>query len=550
MIRPALLRLAASLAALLASTAHADTLIDNVDGFTLDRAGKVERLSGLVIGADGRVAQVLHRGDKRPARVDYLLDGQGRVLMPGLVDGHAHVMKIGFAALTLDLSTATSLGDMQARVTAYAAAHPDRPWILGRGWNPAAVGTTNAAGIDAAVGDRPVWLESADGHQGWANTAALTAAGVTAATRDVPGGRIERVAGKPTGLLSEAAMDLVTRVVPPPRPEDRDTALAEAQEALLRRGVTAVTDMGTTIEDWQAYRRAGDAGTLRVRIMAYAADTDAMSLIAGPGPSPWLYDDRLRLGGVALRADGALATRGALLKAPYAEAPTAGGLAQLGETQLRNLMSRAGIDRFQVALEAHGDRAVAQGIAAFAELGQTYTGDRRWRIDAAQVVDPADIPALKTGGLIMVMTPATLAPAIAEQRLGVDRAARVQPWASLVRAGVPLAFGSGATGAEQLGPWASLAVASTRQDAAGQPYGGWQAQERIDLAAALAAWTTGAAQAAFADGHFGRLEVGQRADFLLVDRDPLLASPSELRETRVLETWVGGRKVWAAEGGQ
>ncbi|MFC3173309.1 amidohydrolase [Novosphingobium bradum] len=544
-------------AALLATTARADTLVDHVDGFTLDSAGRVERLTGLLIGNDGRIAQVLRQGDKRPARVDYLLDGQGRVLMPGLVDAHAHVMRIGFAALTLDLSPARTLAEAQGRIAVYAAAHPDRAWVLGRGWDPAVLGQPTAAALDQVVKDRPVWLESADAHQGWANSAALAAAGITATTKDPAGGRILRAPGpgkappRPTGLLIEAAMDMVARAAPAPRPEDRDLALAAAQDALLAQGITAVTDMGTGIEDWQAYRRAGDLGALRVRVLAYAAGTDAMSLIAGPGPTPWLYDDRLRLGGVALVADGALATRGAWLKAPYADAPTPTGATQVGlprssETQLRNLMSRAGIDRFQVALEAHGAQAVAAGITAFAELAQTYKGDRRWRIDGAEVVDPADLAKLGSSGIVVAVQPGALAPALAAARLGEARLASVQPWASLARAGVPLAFGSGASGADRLAPWANLAIATTRQDAAGQPFGGWQPQERLTREAALAAATAGAAWAAFAEGRFGRLEVGQRADFLLLDRDPLLASPGELRETKVLETWVGGRKAWAA----
>lgn len=547
-IAPALLPLAAALLGAATVPARADTLIDNVEGLTLDRSGAVRRFSGLLVGNDGRVAQVLQPGDKRPARVDYLLDGKGRVLMPGFVDGHAHVMRIGFAGLTLDLTPAKTVAEVQARVAAYAAAHPDRAWIVGSGWDRAAMAGASAALLDAAVKGRPVWLESADGHSGWANNAALAAAGITPTTKDPAGGHIERLAGKPTGLLSESAMALIARAVPPPRPEDRDLALAEAQEALLRHGITSVTDMGTTIEDWQAYRRAGDAGRLRLRVLAYAAGTEAMSLIAGPGPSPWLYDDRLRLGGVTLVADGALATRGALLGAPYADSPTATGLARLNETQLRNLMSRAAIDRFQVAVEAHGDKAVSQAVAAFAELAQTYKGDRRWRIDGAEVVAPADVARLAAGGITVVVQPMALAPALAETRIGATRLGAVQAWASLTRAGVPLAFGSGANGPAQLSPWAGLAVAITRQDAAGQPYGGWQPQERLTREAALAAYTGGAAAAGGADGLIGRLDVGQRADFVLVDRDPLLTSVSELRAMKVLETWVGGRKVWAAAG--
>ncbi|MDE2618571.1 MAG: amidohydrolase [Sphingomonadales bacterium] len=552
-------RLALALSALtLGSTAFAaplaaDTLIDNVDGFTLDEAGRIERLDGLLIGADGRILRVLHRGEKRPARVDYLLDGKGRVLMPGLIDSHVHVMEVGLAALTLDLSSTTSLAEAQARIAAYAAAHPDHPWIIGRGWNQEIWGLgrfPTAAELDAVVKDRPVWLARADGHAGWANSAALAAAGVTATSKAPAGGRIERLPGgsQPAGVLVDAAQELVARVVPQPRPEDRDLALATAQDLFLRRGLTAVADMGTSLEDWQAFRRAGDLGTLRLRIMAYAAGTEAMTLIAGPRPTPWLYDDRLRLGGVKLYLDGALGSRGALLKAPYADAPGQSGLALLGATQLRNLMSRAAMDHFQIAVHAIGDKANAEVLDAIAELAETYQGDRRWRIEHAQVIDPADLPRFGRFGTIASMQPVhqTSDRLMAEARLGPARLAGAYAWAGVSKAGGRLAFGSDAP-VELPDPWAGLAAAITRQDAAGQPFGGWHPQERVTREAALAAYTTGGAWAGFAETRFGRLAPGLRADFILVDRDPLLATPGELRTMKVLETWVGGQKAWAAE---
>ena len=274
----------------LPAPALADTLVDNVDGVTLDATGGVDHFTGLLVGDDGRIVQVLHRGDKRPGKVDYLVDGQGRFLMPGLIDSHAHVMSIGFAALTLDLSDTKSLAEAQARIAAYAREHPDRPWILGRGWNQEAwqLGRfPTAAELDAVVADRPVWLERVDGHAGWANSRALAAAGVTALTRDPPGGKIDRIlpGGKPAGVLVDAAKALVAGKVPAPRPEDRDLALAKAQDLLLARGVTAVADMGTSIEEWQSYRRAGDSGALRIRIMAYAGGTEAMTLSQNPDAS-------------------------------------------------------------------------------------------------------------------------------------------------------------------------------------------------------------------------------------------------------------------------
>lgn len=569
------LTIAAPLALAFSAPVLADTLIENVDGVTLDASNGIEHFNGLIIGSDGRIVQVLHRGDKRPAKVDYMVDGKGQVLMPGLIDSHTHVMSIGFAALTLDLSETTSLADALARIAAYAKAHPDRPWILGGGWNQELwkLGRfPTAEELDTAVPDRPVWLARVDGHAGWANTRAMAAAGVTAATKDPAGGQIVRIAspapapaakrpvtkgrpapvslsgaGRPSGIFVDNAQALIQRAVPAPRAEDRDLALQTAQQLLLKRGITATADMGTTIENWQAFRRAGDNGTLRIRIMSYAAGTDNMALIAGAGPSPWLYDDKLRLEGVKLYADGALGSRGASLKAPYSDSPAARGLRITSDTALKNMMSRAAIDHFQIAVHAIGDEANAATLSAYEELALTYKGDRRWRIEHAQIVDPADIPRFGKNAIIASMQPVhqTSDRLMAEARLGPNRLAGAYAWNSILKSGSKLVFGSDAP-VELPDPWAGLAAAISRQGPDGQPAGGWQPQERISREQALAAYTVNGAFAGFAEGRFGRLVRGEWADFLLVDRDPLLAAPADLAKTRVLQTWVGGRLMWEA----
>jgi len=541
---------AAAFALGIAGPASADTLVDNVQGMTIGEDGRVDRFTGLWIDDDGRIKLVLKRGDQRPTGVDFLLDGKGQFVIPGMIDAHAHVMGIGFAALTLDLSETTSLADAQAKITAYAAQNPGNKWIIGGGWNQEKWGLgrfPTAAELDAVVPDRPVWLGRVDGHAGWANTAAMKLAGITAASTNPTGGRIERIAGskQPSGIFVDAAMDLVWKQLPKPRPEDRDLALQEAQAILLRNGVTSVADMGTTIEDWQSFRRAGDGGWLNVRIMSYAAGVEAMELIGGPGPSPWLYDDRLRLNGVKLYLDGALGSRGAWLKRPYADDAGNVGLPFMTSSQLRNLMSRAALDKFQLAIHAIGDAANSEVLAAIEDMSGTYKGDRRWRIEHAQIVDPAELALFGKHGIIASMQPVhqTSDRTMAEARLGMDRLSGAYAWNSIAAAGSSLAFGSDAP-VESVDPFAGLAAAFTRMDAAGQPFGGWQPQEKINREQALTAFTYGGAYAGFAEGRFGRLVAGERADFLLVDRDPLMASPDEIRDTIVLQTWVGGNRVF------
>ncbi len=540
---------ASALALLLSGPVLSDTLVDNINGISVDREGDVTRFTGMVIDDDGRIARLLSRRDRRPENIDFREDGRGRTVIPGMIDAHLHVMGLGLAQLTLDLSGTNSLAEAQTQIAAYAAANPDRPWIIGRGWNQERWGLgrfPTAAELDAAHADRPIWLMRADGHAGWANSIALATANVTAASTDPSGGRIERLAGslEPSGVLVDAAMALVEAQVPPPRAADRDLALHEAQELLIRQGVTAVADMGTTIENWMTYRRAGDAGTLRIRIMSYADSVPVMLLIGGTGPTPWLYDDRLRLNGIKLYLDGALGSRGALLKAPYADEPGNQGLALLDGTQLRNLMSRAAMNGFQPAVHAIGDAANAEALAAIEELSEDFTGDRRWRIEHAQVVDPADLARFGRHGIIASMQPLHQSSdrLMAEARLEPARLEGAYAWKAMLEAGATLAFGSDAP-VEPADPFAGMAVAISRTDADGQPFGGWIPQQRVTREQALAAYTAGAAFAGFAEGRFGQLAEGQRADFLVLDRDPLMANHEQLRATRVLQTWIGGRKV-------
>ncbi|MXO76055.1 amidohydrolase family protein [Altererythrobacter aerius] len=538
-------------ASLVAAPAAADTLVDNVQGMSIDRDGRITRFTGIWIDDDGRVKQLLQRKDKKP-RTDFGVDGKGAVVIPGLIDSHLHVMGIGFAALTLDLSDTTSLAEAQAKIRAYAAQYPDRKWIVGRGWNQETWNLgrfPTAAELDAAESGRPVLLTRVDGHAVWANGAALRAAGVTAQTADPAGGRIERLAGSraPAGVLVDNAAELVQRAVPAPRPDDYDLALAKAQEMLLARGITAAADMGTSIQDWQSFRRAGDGKWLRMRIMSYAGGVEAMELIAGPGPTPWLYDDKLAMVGVKLFLDGALGSRGAWLKAPYADDPRNTGLPLTTTTQLRNLMSRAALDKFQVAIHAIGDAANADALFAIEELAATYKGDRRWRIEHAQIVAPGDIPRFGANGVIASMQPVHQISdrVMAEARLGPGRLTGAYAWRSLSAAGAPLAFGSDAP-VEAPDPFAGLAAAISRTGPDGQPFGGWMPGEIVPRETALAAYTAGGAYASFGETRFGQLKPGLRADFVMVDRDPMLATPADLRQTRVLQTWVGGERVFNA----
>lgn len=568
------MRIAIPAAALIAATlplpAFAQGLITNVNGMTMDERGQIQRFAAILIGEDGKVRELYQAGAQLPGSapqsrrkrdrnaappmaVKWRYDGKGRTLMPGLIDAHGHVMGLGFQAMTVDLSDTRSLAEAQAKIRAYAATLEGRGWVIGRGWNQEQWGLgrfPTADELDAAVSDRPVWMERVDGHAGWANSAAIKAAGVTAATKAPAGGAIERLPnGQPAGVFVDAASQLIQRVVPDPLPRERDAALVKAQEILLGYGITATTDMGTSIADWETYRRLGDAGGLRVRIFSYAGGLEPLNLIAGNGPTRWLYDDKLRMGGVKLYADGALGSRGAWLKAPYADAPGNSGLGFLTDDQLQNQMSRAAMDKFQIAVHAIGDRANRQVLDAIDELSQTYKGDLRWRVEHAQIVDPADLPRLARSGVIASMQPVHESSdwRMAEARLGQQRLGGAYAWNSVLSGGGRLAFGSDYP-VENPNPFVGWAVAITREDAAGQPPGGWHPEQRVTREQAMKAFTTDAAYASFAEAKTGRLAPGMRADFILLPADPLLATPAQLRAMLPDETWVGGERVFVRGG--
>lgn len=540
------LLLAAAAAALLsAAPARADTLVTNVQGVRATPDRKVERFTGVLIGDDGKVKRLL-RGEtlKLPAGTK-VVDGAGRTLLPGLIDAHGHVMGLGLALGQLDLTGTRSLAEFQGRIRDYAAANPDLPWITGRGWNQelwADKRFPTSADIDAVVKDRPVWLERVDGHASVANSAAMRAAGLTGPFAVPRGGEVR------DGLFVDAATALIDRAVPAPTAAMREAALDRAQQALLSRGLTAVADMGTSAADWQAMNQAYLSGRLKIRIFSYAGGSDALKAIEADRTPGWRWEDRLRLTGVKLYADGALGSRGAWLKAPYSDAPHTRGLPLLTPAELERQGREASSRGHQLAVHAIGDAANDMVLSAYEALGSSK-GDRRWRVEHAQILDVKDLARFARGKVVASMQPVhqTSDRLMAEARLGQQRLGGAYAWQTLDKSGARLALGSDFP-VEDANPFHGLAAAVSRQGLDDQPPGGWRPWEKLSFGQALAGFTQDAAWASFAEKKFGRLEPGHYADFILVDRAVVDVAPRDLARTRVLETWIAGKKVWSAAG--
>jgi predicted amidohydrolase YtcJ len=532
------------IASLLSTPALADTAYTNANGYTIGATGGIERFATLVVDDRGRVKAALAAG--APVPRGKRVDVGGRTLLPGLIDAHGHVMGLGAQALAVDLNGTMSLGEAQARISANAG---KGAWIKGGGWNQERwkLGRfPTAAELDAATGDRPAFLERVDGHAGWANTRALRLAGITAATPDPEGGRIERDgAGNPTGVLVDAAMKLVEAKIPPPTQREADAALAKALAIMASVGLTSVGDAGMDRPTWDRYKRFARSGKLTTRIYAMAYGPDNRIAIAPAGPIGWSDNDRLAMMAMKLQADGALGSRGAWMMADYSDAKGQRGLPFHEEGKLRRMVFEASAQGFQVNVHAIGDAANGAALGAFAAVPEAQRQTLRHRNEHAQIVAPSDLPRFARLGIIASIQPthATSDKGMAEARVGEKRLAGGYAWQTLVKSGARIAGGSDFP-VEPASPFYGLHAAVTRQSRDGLPPGGWRVAEALTLPQAFAAFTTDAAFANHAEDKVGSLTPGKWADFILVDRDPFAIAPGDLWRTEVDETFVAGKRVF------
>jgi predicted amidohydrolase YtcJ len=542
-----------SVAALLSlPAAAAELFVDHVNGYTLDGAGKLRRFEAMLVDQGRVVATGTHADLAKRAGSAQVLDGKGRTLMPGLIDAHGHVMGLGVALRQADLTQTKSLAEALANIKAYAGAHADMAWVQGRGWNQAIwqLGRfPTVHELDTAVAERPVWLERVDGHAGWANSAAIKLAGIDANTKDPAGGRIERDAdGKPSGVFVDAAMELITAKIPPLTMAEAEKALDAALAEMAKNGLTGVHDAGVDADVVALYKRYADAHKLSARIYAMIGGTGKdFDQVSAAGPLSGYGGGFLDVRSVKLYADGALGSRGAALLAPYSDDASNKGLLFNKPDALTAMIAKAIGKGYQVGVHAIGDAANREVLDSFAAACKAQDcRELRNRVEHAQIVAPEDIPRFRELNLIASMQPthATSDMNMAEDRLGKQRMQGAYAWRTLLRQGTVIAGGSDFP-VEPPNPFFGLYSAVTRQDHAGRPPGGWYAQQDMTLVEALRAFTLDAAYAGHAEKTLGTLEPGKWADFLLIDRDIFAGKPAQIWSTEVLQTWVGGRRVYA-----
>ena len=545
--------LAAALCA--APAAAADLFVDHVNGYTLDSAGKLKHFEAMLVDGGKVVATGTHADLAKRAGNAQVVDGKGRTLMPGLIDAHAHVMGLGIALRQADLMPTKSLDEALAVVKRHADAHPDSAWVEGRGWNQVNWNIDRfptARELDSVVADRPAWLVRVDGHAGWANHAAMKLVGITKDTKDPPGGRIERDAdGNPTGAFVDHAMALVADKIPPMDAAEAQKSLDAALAEMARVGLTGAHDAGVDADTVALFKRYADAHKLTARIYAMIGRTEAdFDRLAVDGPLSGYGGGFLDVRAVKLYADGALGSRGAALLAPYSDDPHNKGILFHTPEEMTAMIAKATGKGYQVGVHAIGDAANREVLDAFAKVYAAQGGKQlRNRIEHAQIVDPKDIPRFRTLGLIASMQPthATSDMNMAEDRLGKARMKGAYAWRTFLKQGTIVAAGSDFP-VESPNPFYGLYSAVTRQDHDGKPPGGWYPQQDMTLTQALRAFTLDAAYAGHSEKTLGTLEPGKFADFILIDRDIFKDKPARIWSTVVLETWVGGKRVFERAG--
>jgi len=532
------------------TAAPADLVITNAHIHTADDTRP--RAEAMAV-RDGRVAFV---GSARGALAlrgpqTRVLDLGGATVIPGLADAHVHLLGLGMALRTVDLTGTRSLDEVVARIAARARELPAGTWITGRGWDQNDWPDTRLpvhTALTRAVPDHPVFVVRVDGHAAYTNAAALRLADVTASTRDPEGGRIERMTdGAPTGVLVDRAMDLVSSKIPAAtRDQVRDATLAAIRE-VNRLGLTSVHDAGVAAAVVDVYEELARRGQYALRnYVMIRSDDSTLARYFRRGPQSGLYDGRLWIRAIKISADGALGSRGAALLDPYSDEPGHSGLILTPESRIRDVGVRALRAGFQLNVHAIGDRGNRVVLDAFeAALREVPTADHRFRVEHAQILHQDDIPRFAQLDVIpsMQTTHQTSDMYWVPNRVGYSRSMGAYAWRSLLNTGVVIANGTDFP-VEPVNPMFTFHSAITRQDANGWPTGGWFPDQRMTRDEALKSMTLWPAYAAFQERDLGSLSPGKYADFVVLDRDIMGVAAEQIRGTQVLATYIGGRAVF------
>ncbi|MBX3581182.1 MAG: amidohydrolase [Rhizobiaceae bacterium] len=506
---------------------------------------------------DGKIAAVGSAADMEPyleGATVYDLPPE-MLVMPAFQDSHNHLIWSAAQAEDISLSEVSDEAGLRAAIEPVMGTLPDGAWLRGGGWSVAVYKEPSAAALDKITGDRPAYFEDVDGHSGWANSAALKAAGIDSSTKDPEGGRIERDSqGNPTGLLRENAMALVADLLPDYPDSQVDTGFDKAQAEAISYGVAAMID--PSAKDWmlKGYQRADGEGRMKLRVKA-AVQVDAAEGVAGVQRTLDLQkryaSPHLQINSVKLFVDGVIETGTAALLAAYVGSNSSGDL--LFTPEQINEIAVAG-DKAGLQLHAHaiGDRAVRVALDVY-EAAQKVNGkrDSRHQITHLELIDPADIARFGQLGVIANIQalwayPETYIEDLTEPVIGPERSEWLYPFGALNEAGATIA-GASDWSVSSMNPLEAIQIGVTRQDPATPEGRVLTPQHRLGVMDMLEAYTVNGAYAAFDEANSGTLTVGKRADVIVLDKDLTRIAPTEISSSKVLLTLIDGELAYKAD---
>ncbi len=523
------------------SKPHADLLLMNGKVYTVDSTFSTAEAFAV---KNGKIIAVGTNDDiKSQFTADSIVDAQGRAVYPGFIDAHAHFVGYGRGLYEVNLYDCKDWKEAVNKVRIFAVLHPDEPWIRGRGWDqnlwPDKAFPDNAL-LNELFPDRPVLLQRIDGHAGIANAKALQMASVMPALQ-VPGGQIEVKNGKLTGVLIDNAVDLVTKIIPQPSKSDYEKWLTAAQKNCFAQGLTTITDCGLMHYEIAAIDELQKEGKLLMRLYVMLSDDTAnFSRYLAKGP---YRTDRLFVKGVKAYADGALGSRGACLLHAYNDQPNWNGFMLSPAAHFDSLAQKLINTEFQLCTHAIGD----SGNRVVLNIYNKYLkgkNDKRWRIEHAQVVNQSDFDLFGRTSVIPSVQPthATSDMYWASDRIGAERLKGGYAYKELLEQNGWLPLGTDFP-VEDISPIKTFFAAVVRKDAKNFPADGFQKENALTREQAIKGMTIWAAKAGFMEHETGSIEPGKKADFVILDTDLMQADEKDILKTKVMETYVGGKKV-------
>jgi len=494
---------------------------------------------------DGKIVAVGTNDDiLKNYQADSVVDAKGAAVYPGFVDAHAHFLGYGQSLYAVDLMFANSWEEVLERVQAFVATHPGNGWIRGRGWDqnrfPGKAFPTNAE-LNALFPDRPVLLERVDGHASIANEKALTIAGVKAGQTMV-GGDFVVAGGKLTGLLIDNAVGVVERNVPAATKEDYKNWLTSAQKNCFATGLTTITDCGLSPNDIDMIDALQKSNDLKMRLYVMLSDKPS-SYTSSYFTNGGYTTDRLMVKGVKVYGDGALGSRGAALLAHYSDQPGWGGFLLSSQAHFDSVAAKLINTDFQMCTHAIGDSANRFVLKVY-EKYLKGKNDKRWRIEHAQILNPADFDYFGKYSIIPSVQPthATSDMYWAGDRLGAERLKGGYAFQQLLKQNGWLPLGTDFP-VEEINPFKTFLAAVARQDAKGFPAGGFQMENALTREQTIRGMTIWAAKANRMEKQVGSLEVGKKADFILLDKDLMKVPTDSILQIKVLKTYSNGERV-------